>query len=71
MHIGKTSVMCRGLFAGLCAGALLAATAAIAAPPESAQSQGQWWVTVPEEENPSPFYDSILYQELGPILREI
>ncbi len=61
----------RGLFTGLCAGALMAVTAAGATAPESAQSQGQWWVTVPEEESPSPFYDSILYQEIGPRLREI
>ena len=33
--------------------------------------QGQWWNVVPEEENPSPDYDSILYSEIAPRLREI
>jgi len=30
-----------------------------------------WWDVVPEEENPSPYYDSILYSEIAPRLREI
>jgi hypothetical protein len=34
-------------------------------------SQGKWWDTIPEDENPSPYYDSILYSEIGPKLREI
>jgi hypothetical protein len=34
-------------------------------------SQGKWWDTIPEEETPSPYYDSILYSEIGPKLREI
>ena len=34
-------------------------------------SQGNWWVTTPEAENPSPFYDSILYSEIAPRLRQI
>jgi hypothetical protein len=33
--------------------------------------QGKYWETIPEEENPSPYYDSILYSEIGPKLREI
>jgi hypothetical protein len=32
---------------------------------------GPWWDVVPEEENPSPYYDSILYSEIAPRLREI
>jgi hypothetical protein len=32
---------------------------------------GNWWDVTPEEENPSPFYDSILYSEIAPKLREI
>ena len=32
---------------------------------------GTWWDVVPEEENPSPYYDSILYSEIAPRLREI
>ncbi len=34
-------------------------------------AQGPWWDVEPEEENPSPFYDSILYSEIAPRLREI
>ncbi|MDH3261591.1 MAG: M14 family zinc carboxypeptidase [Acidimicrobiia bacterium] len=50
--------------AGLCAIALLAPTSVMA-------GDGHWWDVVPEEENPSPFYDSILYSEIAPKLREI
>lgn len=32
---------------------------------------GPWWDVEPEPENPSPFYDSILYSEIAPRLREI
>lgn len=32
---------------------------------------GPWWEVDPEPENPSPFYDSILYSEIAPRLREI
>lgn len=32
---------------------------------------GPWWITTPEPEVPSPYYDSILYSEIGPKLREI
>lgn len=34
-------------------------------------SQGKYWDVIPEDENPSPFYDSILYSEIAPKLREI
>jgi hypothetical protein len=34
-------------------------------------AQGPWWDVEPEDENPSPFYDSILYSEIAPRLREI
>jgi hypothetical protein len=40
-----------------------------AAPP--AQSGGNWWDVVPEAEIPSPNYDSILYSEIAPLLRQI
>ncbi|MEK6196217.1 MAG: M14 family zinc carboxypeptidase, partial [Deltaproteobacteria bacterium] len=43
----------------------------IAAKGGSSTSNGKWWDTVPEEEAPSPFYDSILYSEIGTKLREI
>lgn len=36
-----------------------------------AAGQGPWWDVEPEPENPSPFYDSILYSEIAPRLREI
>ncbi|HSG15712.1 MAG TPA: M14 family zinc carboxypeptidase, partial [Anaerolineae bacterium] len=31
---------------------------------------GNWWDVTPEPENPSPYYDSILYSEIAPKLRE-
>ena len=37
----------------------------------TSNSQGKWWDTFCEEENPSNYYDSILYCEVGPKLREI
>ena len=36
-----------------------------------AADPGPWWDVEPEEENPSPYYDSILYSEIAPKLREI
>jgi hypothetical protein len=39
--------------------------------PTNAISGGPWWDVEPEEENPSPYYDSILYSEIAPKLREI
>jgi hypothetical protein len=36
-----------------------------------AAGQGAWWDVEPEAENPSPFYNSILYSEIAPRLREI
>ena len=52
------------LLACLCAVALLAPAGVAAGP-------GNWWDVEPEPENPSPFYDSILYSEIAPKLREI
>jgi hypothetical protein len=37
----------------------------------SSTNQGKWWDVTPEEENPSSYYDSILYSEIAPKLREI
>ncbi len=39
--------------------------------PTTAIAGGSWWDVEPEEENPSPFYDSILYSEIAPKIREI
>jgi len=39
--------------------------------PDTLSTGGHWWRTVPEEENPSEYYDSILYSEIAPKLREI
>jgi hypothetical protein len=36
-----------------------------------AAGSGPWWDVEPEEETPSPYYDSILYSEIAPRLREI
>lgn len=49
--------------------ALVAATFVASGP--VAADPGPWWEVEPEAENPSPFYDSILYSEIAPKLREI
>jgi len=51
--------------------ALAAPVGAAAKPAGSTQGSGAWWNVVPEEENSSPYYDSILYSEIAPKLREI
>jgi hypothetical protein len=56
------------LFLVLICMAMLAIPAS-ASPP--AQSQGNWWDVSPEPEVPSPYYDSILYSEIAPRLRQI
>ena len=43
----------------------------LTAAPALAGDGGAWWEVEPEPENPSPFYDSILYSEIAPKLREI
>jgi hypothetical protein len=46
--------------------------AAVFASADAAPSaQGPWWEVTPEPEVPSSFYDSILYSEIAPKLREI
>lgn len=55
---------------------LLMAVALLSSPASAKQnasgkSQGGWWNVTPEEEIPSSFYDSILYSEIAPKLREI
>jgi len=44
---------------------MVPAAASVAAP------SGPWWDVEPEVEKPSPYYDSILYSEIAPLLREI
>ncbi len=55
----------------LCVAALVTSASAFAGPSAAQSDPGPWWVTEPEDENPSPYYDSILYQEIAPKLREI
>ena len=45
----------------------------VCVPVGSAQQskEQKWWEVTPEEENPSPDYDSILYSEIAPRLHEI
>jgi hypothetical protein len=50
---------------------LIAPMGVLASPTGGALYSGPWWDVEPEEENPSPFYDSILYSEIAPKLREI
>jgi hypothetical protein len=56
-----------GLFAILIIAALIVPAGAAA----QSGNGGKWWDVVPEEENPSPDYDSILYSEIAPKLHEI
>jgi hypothetical protein len=60
-----------GFFCVLCFVFLFLPTNTIADQTASSSSQGNWWNVIPEEENPSPYYDSILYSEVAPKLREI
>ena len=48
---------------------LLIALTAISA--GAADSENNWWDVEPEEENPSPYYDSILYSEIPPMLHRL
>jgi hypothetical protein len=58
----------RTLLVILCIAILMMPAIAQASPP---QQQGPWWQVTPEEEVPSEHYDSILYSEIAPKLREI
>jgi hypothetical protein len=59
------------LMAVLLVAGLAIPTGAMAVPADSVSNSGAWWDVVPEEENSSPYYDSILYSEIAPKLREI
>jgi len=50
---------------------LLVLPIGVLASPVQDEGSGPWWEVVPEEENPSSQYDSILYSEIAPKLREI
>jgi hypothetical protein len=54
-----------------CVFALILPATPLAGKAKSSSSQGKYWDTIPEDETPSPYYDSILYSEIGPKLREI
>ncbi|MGD2048024.1 MAG: M14 family zinc carboxypeptidase [Chloroflexota bacterium] len=56
---------------GLCLILLVSAVSASASTLAEPRASGPWWDVVPEDENPSPYYDSILYSEIAPKLREI
>ena len=49
----------------------IALALAIAPAGTAAAGSGAWWNVTPEEETPSSQYDSILYSEIAPKLREI
>ena len=55
----------------ICVSALILPTSLLAAKAKSSSGQGNWWDVEPEGENPSTSYDSILYSEIAPKLREI
>jgi hypothetical protein len=59
------------MIALICVIFLIAPLGAMAAPAGRALNSGPWWDVEPEDENPSQFYDSILYSEIAPKLREI
>lgn len=51
---------------------LLLVCIAIIIPMHSMAESGEnWWEVTPETEVPSPYYDSILYSEIAPVLHEI
>ena len=69
MHAPTAARLLRLLLASLLVVALVApvgATTATAGP-----ATGAWWDVAPEPEVPSPQYDSMLYSEIAPRLREI
>ena len=55
----------------VCVSILILPTTLMAGKSKSSSNRGKYWDVTPEKENPSPNYDSILYSEIGPKLREI
>ena len=70
MNIRRNIRMRFYLMAIVCISLLVVPISALASPAQQ-QGSGNWWEVVPEEENPSTSYDSILYSEIAPKLREI
>ena len=67
----KTVSRLRTILPAILIMSLLVVTFSAMASPAQDPGQGNWWDVVPEEENPSAYYDSILYSEIAPKLREI
>jgi len=65
----KRTFWCVGIL--LLVGLLVLPTNLIAGKAKSSSSQGKWWDTIPEDEIQSCCYDSILYSDIAPKLREI
>lgn len=65
----NTLVLRRFLF--LVIALMLAVSPYTASASPERQGTGNWWEVTPEPEVPSPLYDSILYSEIAPKLREI
>jgi hypothetical protein len=59
------------ILAILCVIALTLPMNVMAKPLAAPGTSGPWWDVTPEPENPSQYYDSILYSEIAPKLREI
>jgi hypothetical protein len=70
MNIRRKKQMRFYLMALVCV-TLLVIPIGVLASPAQQQGSGPWWEVVPEDENPSNQYDSILYSEIAPKLREI
>lgn len=71
MSMRSSEKLWRAVLAVLLVVALAIPMAASAAPASSGKNSGPWWIVEPEPESPSPYYDSILYSEIAPKLREI
>ncbi|HKJ55834.1 MAG TPA: hypothetical protein VJ978_07585, partial [Nitriliruptoraceae bacterium] len=64
--MGRKSRRFTAAIVGLAGAGMILTSAPVVADPG-----GPWWEVEAEDENPSPFYDSMPYSEIGPRLREI
>jgi len=55
----------------VCVSILILPATLMAGKSQSSSNRGKYWEVTPEPENSAPLYDSILYSEIGPKLREI